>query len=251
MSKKAHARGWTREDWYREGEQQLHFFQRERRVVFVLGRKVVSTAPAVGGAPPGPRDRSQIMLPQLTTAGTYVLGRTERYVTRTWPMSRIPWGAELQAQGPWLLYRTSTKGAWTRVDAQIPGFTLEYAIELYEQLYGKSRVHDRNGDGIPDRWVFNDFGPWSVRWFVDKNRNRKMDPGEHPSGEMFHTTPQDEAATALGDDVHLEFSHGCIHLRPVDRDRLFSLGALKPGLLFVVHGQEELLPDFLGEQLRK
>lgn len=42
--------------------------------------------------------------------------------------------------------------------------------------------------------------------------NRKLDPalGEKIHGEFFHTTPGDEAATALKNAVKLEPSHGCI-----------------------------------------
>jgi hypothetical protein len=37
-----------------------------------------------------------------------------------------------------------------------------------------------------------------IRYFEDKNNNRKLDGKEQLSGEMNHTTPDNEAATARG-----------------------------------------------------
>ncbi len=36
-------------------------------------------------------------------------------------------------------------------------------------------------------------------------------------------------------------SHGCIHLKPADRDKIFALGAFKPKTSFTVHKYNERL----------
>lgn len=89
---------------------------------------------------------------------------------------------------------------------------------------------------LPKTWVFNAFGPLAIRFFKDKNANRRLDRGEeHVEGAMFHTTAEDEAAIAQGRAVGAGYSHGCIHLRPQDRDTLIALGALKAGNMLIVH----------------
>jgi len=104
-------------------------------------------------------------------------------------------------------------------------------VNLYFKLYKLRR--------IPPAWVFNDFGPVAIRWFKDLNGNKILDGKERLSGQMFHTTQFDEAAHARGLPVNLKPSHGCIHLKPADRDRLFSVGAFKPKTPFIVHKYNE------------
>ena len=104
-------------------------------------------------------------------------------------------------------------------------------ITHYFSLYGTRMV--------PRTWVFNDFGPIAVRWFKDLNGNRVVDGRETLSGQMFHTTPENEASHARGLPVRLVPSHGCIHLKPSERDRLFGMGAFRPKTSFIVHHYHE------------
>lgn len=92
---------------------------------------------------------------------------------------------------------------------------------------------------VPATWVFNDFGPIAIRWFKDTNGNKVLDKNETLSGQMFHTTPQNEAENSLGKTIQLGPSHGCIHLNPRDRDTMLNLGAFKPQTTFVVHNYNE------------
>ncbi len=78
-----------------------------------------------------------------------------------------------------------------------------------------------------------------MRWFKDLNHNGILDGGERLSGQMFHTTPVDEANQARGLPVALVGSHGCIHLKPADRDSIFGLGGFLPKTRFVVHTYAE------------
>ncbi|MES1164286.1 MAG: L,D-transpeptidase, partial [Verrucomicrobiota bacterium] len=107
--------------------------------------------------------------------------------------------------------------------------------------WGGNRRYDGDGDGIPDVWVFNDFGPVAINYFRDPNRNRRRDEGETIMGEMIHTTPQDEGLTDQGKAVTLSPSHGCIHVRPADLARLLGRGAVRVGELLVVHGPNEVV----------
>jgi hypothetical protein len=112
----------------------------------------------------------------------------------------------------------------------------------YLALFGPSHAHDSNSDGIPDEWVFNNFGPWAVRYFVDANRNKRLDNGESLSGEMIHTTPNNEGQVAQGQSAQLFPSHGCIHVSPVDRDKLHAAGAFERGVDLIIHRYDETVP---------
>jgi hypothetical protein len=113
-------------------------------------------------------------------------------------------------------------------------------------MWEDNRRYDPNGDGIPDVWVLNDFGPVAINYFRDPNRNRKRDPGEKAMGEMIHTTPDDEGQTDQGKPVQLSFSHGCIHVRPADLARLLRGAAFKVGELIVVHGPADIIWEELS-----
>ena len=140
-------------------------------------------------------------------------------------------------------------GPWRRVEDLVPFATLKeikrYFRDLHQEADARRRL-DSDGDGIPDTWVFNDFGPWVVRYFRDQNRNRALDLGETRMGEMIHTTPETEAQVFRRARVELEESHGCIHINPLDRDRFLRLGAFEKGILMVVHGPAEIVPEFLS-----
>ena len=241
---------WSSDDWYRDGESQLHFFPRQKRLVFTNGKRIVAEAAAWGGVAFEHWNPAQGMRPQPTTPGTYVIAKYEPYVTKTWKYSRIPWGTPLalDPSGEYVLYKGGTgTNRWLRLDRLMPGMNAEQVRSRYRDLYGSNlRINDSNGDGIPDTWVFGDFGPYAVRYFRDRNRNRKLDAGESLMGEMIHTTPENEAQTAQKQPVQLEDSHGCIHVKPVDRDRFLRLRAFTPGYLLVVHAPSEVVPEFLS-----
>jgi lipoprotein-anchoring transpeptidase ErfK/SrfK len=76
-----------------------------------------------------------------------------------------------------------------------------------------------DGPSLITTWNKNDFGKWS--WNLKNNGHR--------TPYFIHTTPDDEAATAAGKSFELVQSHGCVHLRPRDRDEMMAVGALKAG----------------------
>jgi hypothetical protein len=171
------------------------------------------------------------MAEEPTWPGAYVIDKAYPYSTPTWLYSRIKWGTPLKDMpGKNDVWYQLKSGMWASVSKDL-GVSRAGLINDYFKLYGKKKV--------PDTWVFNDFGPLAIRWFKDANNNRKLDANERLSGQMFHTTPIDEAMHSMGLTVNLTASHGCIHLKPADRDKLMSLGALKPGTRFIVHAYHE------------
>jgi hypothetical protein len=239
--------GWSQGDWYSDGEDQIHFFPFPKRLVWTSGKKIVAQIEAWGGVRPQRGIRYKTMKPHPTTPGGYVISGWGPYLSHRWPLSRIRWGTPLRLDpsGTHLLYRTDVLGRWRRVDAEIPHITVDDIIESFYSLYGADRKYDRDGDGIPDEWVFNDFGPIAINYFRDPNRNRKLDAGERIMGEMIHTTQENEAQTDRKLPVVMTSSHGCIHLRPADLSRFLRMGAFKVGTLLFVHGPNEVVPEVL------
>ena len=55
-----------------------------------------------------------------------------------------------------------------------------------------------------------------------------------PTAFFVHTTPENERDTLAGKPVSLDESHGCIHIRPVDRAYFMDQGWLQGGARFQV-----------------
>jgi hypothetical protein len=212
----------------------------------VVDGKPVLKAEAWGGAAPVPGFTYRVMSPRQTTPGRYVIHSYGAYTTRTWESSKIAWGTKLtvdhSVHPPRLMYETSLQNPrWRPVTDLVPWATLSRVMAEFASLFGPNRRYDRDGDGIPDVWVFNDFGAKAVRCYRDKNHNKKLDAGESLMGEMFHTTPENEAQAGTGRPVVLEESHGCIHISPERRDRLHAADAFARGTDFIVHPYTEQL----------
>jgi hypothetical protein len=223
----------------------LHFFPGPKRLISVVNGKKTLEAEAWGGVAADPGVSYDIMKPQPTTPGTYIIASYGPYRTPTWPMSRIAWGTKLTVVGARVMYETGLKKRpWRYVDERIPGMDMAEIKRLYWALYERSELFDSNRDLVPDVWVFNDFGAMAVRYFRDRNKNRRLDQdkGEGLSGEMIHTTPQYEAQHARGQPVTLDPSHGCIHVTPSARASFLGAGAFASGVTFIIHKYQEGVP---------
>lgn len=207
----------------------LHFYPGKHKLLLIENSKVIGRYDAWGG--PATAGTDPYMAEEPTSPGVYYIDRSEVYHTPTWPYSKIKWGTPLldkpNINDVW--YQLSS-GKWGSVKKDV-GISRMELIEAYFDLYKVRKV--------PNKWVFNDFGPIAIRWFKDLNGNRTLDANERLSGQMFHTTPQNEAQHKQGLPVTLLPSHGCIHLKPADRDRLTLQGAFKPKTKFVVHKYNE------------
>jgi hypothetical protein len=201
-----------------------------------MGAKVlVKTYDGVGGPATPKRNTDDGFEAGPTDPGQYIVAYCGKHSSQRYAAwSRIPWGSKLKDvkgelyvlyQGRWTLLRTVTT------------VTREEILDMHENLYG-SRL-------IPSTWVFNDFGHMTCYYFKDVNQNGRKDTSERIHGEFIHTTPPDEANTALGNDVILVESHGCIHVKPVDIDEMRQKGYLKKGNKIVIHKYTESLPVHL------
>lgn len=177
-----------------------------------------------------------------TTPGRYVVGAIEKHVSygkyKGW--SGVAWGTEMRLLGDVVMVKKG--GSWIRLSevnsewGKFKGKEKDLTAQIkkaYHSFYNKLVV--------PDRWVFNDFGHVSVKYFVDRNKNWKMDGKEGFLGDFIHTTPGDEARVALKQPIVLSESHGCIHVKPFDIDTLIGNGYIKKGHTIEVHPYSEML----------
>ncbi len=226
---------------------ELHFYPGVHVMIWVVDGQPSVWVQAWGGTDPIPGWDDGGMKPKKTTPGRFVIHSRAPYVTRTWDYSRIAWGTKLRLERHGLhdvlMYETGMlHPRWRPVRSAVPHFTLSSLRHDYRELYGDTHLYDDDRDGIPDRWVFNDFGPWAVRYYRDRNHDGKLDGKEALSGEMIHTTPEDEADNSRGVRVSLGSSHGCIHVSPRGRDQMLAAGAFTTGTPLVIHGYGEQLP---------
>jgi hypothetical protein len=205
----------------------LHHRRHMRRTLTAVYR-------AVGGPPESGRDEAGNRYGP-TTPGKFTIDRCTQHISRgRYALSKIPWGAPLRDTGRQVFAESG--GRWHSVEA-VTGMSRLDVIAYYRELYNKSEV--------PPTWVFNDFGHITCYYFRDDNHNSRRDRGERVSGDMIHTTPENEAERALGKRIRLDYSHGCIHLRPQDIDDMMRRGFLRHGNLVVVHKlgvRPELIP---------
>ncbi|TGO01925.1 hypothetical protein PN36_34390 [Candidatus Thiomargarita nelsonii] len=210
---------------------ELHFYPGQKLLVVKDSHNIQHPFDAWGG--PSTTGNDPHMKPIPTTAGTYIIASTGPYSTQTWSWSKIKWGTKLKdmphKKDVW--YQLSS-GKWGSVKKDI-GINRTEIMKRYYELYSKNVV--------PKKWVFNDFGPIAIRYFKDINGNRMLDKNERLSGEMIHTTPENEAQSQSGNTVTLAESHGCIHVKPKDRNKLHTMGAFKSGTTFIVHKYSERL----------
>lgn len=196
-------------------------------------RFIVATFDGVGGPAALSKAEDDKYYAGPTDAGTYRLLRCGKHSSPSYPVwSKIRWGSEIKEEGGEI--KVMHDGKWQLLKIVVPTMTRKMLVDRNIQLYNKNE--------LPTKWLFNDFGHMTCYFFKDKNNNRKLDKGEKMSREYFHTTPDDEAATALGKPVTLGESHGCIHLKPNDIDEMIEKKYLAQGNKVVVHKYDETIP---------
>jgi hypothetical protein len=214
---------------------EIHFFPKSRVLVIFsvsgTSRTPIQVIEAWGGPEHGGHDPR--MTPVRTTAGEYRIGAINAYRTQTWPASQIAWGRLLRDE-PKLddVFFQRTLTNWVSVKSL--GISRDQIRREYFRLWGRLEV--------PKAWVFNDFGPIAIRYYCDRNKNGRRDRDEPFMGEMIHTTPDAEAATARGIPFSLTESHGCVHIRPADRTKLMAAHVFEVGVPFIVHRYSEVAP---------
>ncbi len=168
-----------------------------------------------------------------TDEGEFVIAYCGRHTSRLYPYwGSIPWGTRMKEENGILKVYMGRR--WQPLK-NFTNATKDIIKDEYETLYGMRK--------LPDKWVFNDFGHMTCYYFKDVNRNHKLDKKiEHIHGEFIHTTPENEAQSALGKAIELDYSHGCIHVKPKDIDEMQERGYVKKGNLLVVHSYRQKAP---------
>lgn len=160
-----------------------------------------------------------------TDAGQYVVAYCGRHSSRAYAYwSKVRWGSPLREKRGVL--QIQANGRWQPLKA-FTTVSKSEILDYHESLYGTRK--------LPSKWVFNDFGHLTCYFFEDANKDGKLSKGEKIHSEFIHTTPGDEAATAQGQPVILAESHGCIHLKPEDIDRMKLRGYLDAGTAMIIH----------------
>lgn len=201
-----------------------------------MRRAIVASFDAVGG-PSKLSKASDGYYAGPTDAGLYRVSHCGRHSSPSYPdWSKIRWGSELKEVSGEL--QVMHDGKWQLMKVVSPKMTKQAIMQRNLDLYGKYEV--------PSTWVFNDFGHMTCYFFKDTNGNKRLDwkDGESLHKEYFHTTPDDEAASAVGKPIRLSLSHGCIHLKPNDIDAMIAAGYFKGGNRVVVHRYDEKSPGW-------
>ena len=180
-----------------------------------------------GGPPPGNRQAGPGgHFADVTPAGEYTLDHAEHHVTANWPLSVVPWGSRIREHDGEIEYQVGQ----TWIHATGPRGTVTRAMRLFVQRSNSKitledasrearRMFFRHGSLVTD-WIYNDFGKWS--WNLKSHGHR--------SAYYIHTTPRAEREALLDPPQYeSEQSHGCKHIRPIDRDEMMARGYLAAG----------------------
>lgn len=198
-----------------------------------MGKVIVDRYLAMGG-PAEARTGRDGFEAGPTDAGTFVIAYCGKHSSSRYPTwSKIRWGSPLR-EAPDGHVDVLHDGKWRRLDSLPDAPAVDDLKARYLELYGEFAV--------PKTWVFNDFGHLTCYYFKDTNKNRVLDGKEVIHGEFLHTTPDNEAQAAAGDDVKLGPSHGCIHIAPAHIDEMLTKGYLTKGTTLVVHAYTDAAP---------
>jgi len=169
-----------------------------------------------------------------TPPGRYVLDRAEHHTTNGWPRSVVPWGARLREVDGVVEYELS--GHWINasgLDGRVTHALLIFAAKSGRPMsppvasrHARQMFYEKNGT-LMSMWQGNDFGKWS--WNLRLGSRRTV--------FFIHTTPPGEAAGSS--DFDLDQSHGCLHIRPNDRDVMVKRGYLREGTVVIVKRYED------------
>jgi len=217
--------------------EEVHFYPGDKLLLYYVNDKIVLRAEAWGGpSKRKPRLPGESIAAGPTLPGTFIIDHVESYRTSTWDWSKVRWGTRIRKS-----QRRSTQAEYELSSGKWASLTRDFGIgakdieTAHRSLFGY--------DKFPDRWIFNDFGPIAVRYYRDRNANRQRDASEPLMGQMLHTTPSNEAQWIRypedASKVELAPSHGCIHIKPIDRDAFLEAGAFRPGMTLIVFRYHE------------
>jgi hypothetical protein len=193
-----------------------------------MASKVLAASYNAVGGPKDPVMGADGFKAGPTDAGRYRVARYGRHSSlryRGW--STFLWRSPVKDEGGKVFVMHN--GEWADVEKY--GLTRDAIVDFSKSLYGVGKV--------PNKWVFNGFGHLTVYLYRDRNNNGRLDANERIHGEFIHTTPDNEAEEALGEEVELLESHGCVHVKPGDLDDMVNRRFLRRGSVVVVHRYAE------------
>lgn len=183
-----------------------------------------------------------------TREGRFIVSSIGKHVSSgggLYPLSSgLPWGTplrfnkeilEVQLNDRWKPI-TTINAAWSNMDNR-------GAVEVVRSIASGNGL----GRIVPDKWVLNDFGHVTIKYFRDLNNNGMLDnKSERVMSDFIHTTPINEFETRQKKNVALFESHGCVHVKPKDIDEMITMEYLKKGNVFQVHPYNEYnIPNFM------
>jgi hypothetical protein len=168
------------------------------------------------GGPPfrgrDPNAPSHFIAP--TPAGRYRLGYGMAVTAPSWAFSQLPWDTPIRevdtATGKDVQYK---RGKRWRSTKKLKTPLSRADILNAEEALGRARA-------VPSQWNLNDFG--KLAYHVRGTKS------------YVHTTPETEEQYRRGRPEKLTFSHGCIHIKPSDRDIMIARGYLQAGVRLIV-----------------
>lgn len=219
----------------------------------------------------------------IFTVGTIVPHRS----AGRWTNSVVPWHAETRlVKGT---VQVKINGKWRKLSG-LKGWKKKTEKETYEKLLkgyddmfrpeiniilrhspGLSRIEvlekigvgyvagTPSGRELPDKWMLNDFGHMSIKYYRDLNHNGKRDKSEAFISDFVHSSPMTEMLDNLDEKERLKliekeflsqknytdrqkhlwgilnYSHGCIHAFPNHVDEMIAAGHLAVGNIVQVH----------------
>jgi hypothetical protein len=184
--------------------------------VFVKGTEI-EAIDARGGPWLHLKDRGHSIDP--SRPGTYKVGAGAAVVTSWWEFSQLADGTplrEVTAKDGSVDVQYKRDGNWHS--------TLRLAMPLERDAIIDAEIQYGRLAKIPKEWDLNDFGK----------------EGFHVGDtDMFiHTTPDTEDEYAAKMPEKLTFSHGCIHIKPSDREHLIKEGWLRAGVTIKIHAYD-------------
>ena len=216
----------------------------------------ISAYDAVGGPPvdhvkdmrPDPSDptgRRKIWTGHYidrTRAGRYTLHYEGQHVSRSWPLSKIPFGAELKVdpKDPTDVLWKDKHHIWHSTRKTLvmnPAANMPRAIREENDLL-TTKVKGHASHTLPTHWPFNDFG--HAVWYIVNEKTGVQ------SDQFLHETPENERQRELGLPVVLDYSHGCIHVSPAGIDDMMKKRFIVNGTRLVVHKYNAVAPSTFG-----
>ena len=189
---------------------------------------IVDIVRARGGPPFVIKDGTHTADP--TKEGTYKLGEGKSVKTSNWSTSQIMWDADIrQRPDGEIEFRDPGSAAWVLATGTSCKLRYPLSIEDFKDDAGK----------IKQKWDLNDFG----------KRGYKL---QNSPGLYLHTSAEDEFKALSGQSSELTHSHGCIHIDPLDRQKLEDNGYLHGGVnLRVRKYTAHLIPEKLRVEYLK